>query len=57
MLKWVLRDMAAALFSDKGLQLLNPRLFRLDARLCLQCNPVVRIELLLQLNNRLISLV
>ena len=57
MLKWVLWDMAAALFSDEGLQLLDPRLFRFDARLCLQCNPVVRIKLLLQLNNRLISLV
>ena len=57
MLKWVLWDMAAALFSDEGLQLLDPCLFRFDARLCLQCNPVVRIKLLLQLNNRLISLV
>ena len=57
MLKWVLRHMAAALFSNEGLQLLDPRLFSLDARLCLQSNPVIRIKLLLQLNNRLISLV
>ena len=57
MLKWVLWDMAAALLSYEGLQLLDPRLLRLDARLCLQGDPVVRIKFLLQLNDCLISFV
>ena len=49
--------MTATLFSNVGFELLDSGLFTLDARLGLKCDPVVSIELLLQLDNALISFI
>lgn len=58
---WVFKgvgwDVAATLFSNVTFQLLNPRLLALHARFSLQSDPVVSVQLLLQLNDRFVSFI
>lgn len=56
-LKWILRHVAAALFPNKSLKLLDPSLLVLNQCFCLHRDPVVCVKLLLQLYNCLVSLI
>ena len=57
MFEGVLGDVAPALLPDEGFQLLDARLLALYARLCLQRDPVVGVQLFLQLDDCLVSFV
>ena len=57
MLKGVLGGVPPALFANEGLELLDPRLLALDAGFSLKRDPIVSIELFLQLNDCLVALV
>ena len=57
MLIWVRWYLPTTLLPDIALQLLDPQLFALNTRLSLKQNLVVSIQLLLQLNDILISFV
>lgn len=51
------RDLFATLLADVALQLLDARLLALDARFRLQRDPVICVELFLELDDGLVSLI
>lgn len=57
MFKWILWRVSPTLLSYECLELLDPGLLALNGRLSLKCDPIVRIEFFLELDDRFISLI